>query len=1044
MKRLFLASLSVVALAVSAAPVAAKTAELPDQLELGRNGAGNPCVATPFWKEDAFKGSYTFTCRGPTANRYLGIIRSVRSSTLDAVDKLLDCGPGMAVTIPGIGPATARRCFDKLLGQETVETRFSRDGRIFSSSAIAVAQGPAEEGLRFLARVAAPNNDRGRATTATVEIGVLAPAPAINTSTAGAVANAEDALQQGLRLVRQGLHLDAARIVSDALARLPADTAPATRIDLLLLAGLADSNLRFFDSADDFFGRANALLSQNAGIPGADVLQMKSRNYAALHLINKREFGIAASALDMAGMNAAPENQPLLDTREVQKLNEAPQGGSAGSALASAWDNRSRTQLVIDAQAGWARSVALLGQNRPEEAAAALALADSSFEALRKQPIPQQQLLWLAARIERQRARMLLRGGDRTGSLASLDKAIGYLRLAEDAGDNGPALAQVQLERAAVLSGGGGSADEVLAQFDDAVTSLISADAGVGGLPAQTRSYLDALVNDAARRPDGASPERFFRALQAASTPAIARQFVELQSLIASDPALAAKVQDRQEVEREINRLRFEIASGADAAKITELEARRAELENRSLAMQNELAANGSFRQVVDTPASTAEIRAVLKPGEGYLKLSKVGGYVFGALIDANGTRIYRVARPAVEIEPLIKSVRASITGGDETVPVFSVSAANALYKLLLGPAASSIAGYSALVVDGSGVLDTLPIGVLVTDDASAATFAKNRRKDPYNYTAVSFLARKLALSTALSPRSLIVSRNLAPSKAPYPFIGFAQHQPSMVQASAGGMMVSIGTSCEVELSKVAELSRMLQPIDADELKEATAALGVPNAPEVIGAEFTDTNVRSRTDLDQFQVLHFATHGLTEGQWGCAKAPPALVTTIGESNSDGILSFEEVAQLRLDANLVVLSACDTSAGVKIGAARAAGQEDVGASLDGLVRAFLAARAQAVLSTYWPISDAGESVQLITDFYANARTNTIGGALQKAQVSLMSNRNSSHPLFWGAFVLVGDAQKSLLNGQARAALEPRGAEPQVAATPAARGMATAGR
>lgn len=1044
MKRLFLASLSIVALAVTAAPVAAKPAELPDQLELGRNGAGNPCVATPFWKEDAFKGSYTFTCRGPTANRYLGIVRAVRSSAVDTIDGLLDCGPGLAVTIPGIGPATARRCFDKLLGQETIETRFSRDGRVFSSSAIAVAQGPAEEGLRFLAGAAAPNNDRGRTTTAAVEIGVLAPSPAVNTSAAGAVANAEDALQQGLRLVRQGLHLDAARIVSDALARLPADTAPATRIDLLLLAGLADSNLRFFDSADDYFGRANALLGQNAGIPGADVLQMKSRNYAALHLINKREFGVAASALDTSGMSAAAEGQPLMDTRRVQQLNEAPNSGSAGSALASAWDNRSRTQLVIDAQAGWARSVALLGQNRPEEATAALAFADSSFEALRKQPIPQQQLLWLAARIERQRARIQLRGGDRQASLASLDKAIGYLRLAEDAGDNGPALAQVQLERAAVLSGGGGSAEEVLAQFDDAVTSLISADAGVGGLPAQTRSYLDALVNDAAQRPEGASPERFFRAMQAASTPAIARQFVELQSLIASDPALAAKVQDRQEVEREINRLRFEIASTTDATKIVELETRRTALENRSLGLQNELAANGSFRQVVDTPASMAEIRTVLKPGEGYLKLSKVGGYVFGALIDANGSRIYRVARPAVEIEPLIKTVRASITGGGENVPVFSVAGANALYKLLIGPAASRVAGYSALVIDGSGVLDTLPVGVLVTDDASASTFAKNRRKDPYNYTSVSFLARKLALSTALSPRSLIVSRNLAPSKAPYPFIGFAQHMPTPAQAVAGGTMVSIGSNCEVELSKVAELSRMLQPIDALELKEATSALGVENAPEVTGAEFTDTNVRSRTDLDQFQVLHFATHGLTEGQWGCAKAPPALVTSIGESNSDGILSFEEVAQLRLDANLVVLSACDTSAGVNIGAARAAGQEDVGASLDGLVRAFLAARAQAVLSTYWPISDAGESVQLISDFYANARNDTIGGALQKAQVSLMTNRDSSHPLFWGAFVLVGDAQKPLLSGQARAALMPKDVAPVATAAPIAAGAATVGR
>lgn len=1028
MKRAFLASLPLIALAVVSTPVSAKVAELPDQIELGRNGAGNPCTATPYWKEDAFKGSFTFTCRGALANRFLGVVRAVKSSDMQPIDALLDCGPDMAVTLPEIGGARARRCYDKMLGQETVETRFERGGKVYTASAVPVAQGPAEEGLRILAGLAAADQERTRSTTPAVEIGVLAAAPAGSSAAMGAVADAEVALQQGFRLVRQGLHLDAARVVNDALSRLPSDAAPATRIDLLLLAGLADSNLRFFDSADDYFARANGLLAQNSSIPGAEVLLQKARNYSALHLINKREFGSAASALDLGSASMARADQPLLDAANVRALNQSTAQGASGSALASAWDNRTRTQLVIDAQAGWARSVALLGQNRPEEANAALALADRSFTALRAEPIPQQQLLWLAARIERQRARLQLRGGDRDGALKSLDQAITYLRLAEDAGDNGPSLAQVQLERAAVLSRGGASTEEVLAQFDDAVTSLVSSEADIAGLPAQTRSYLDALVVDAARRPTGSSPDRFFRALQAAANPAIARQFVELQSLVSTDPALGAKVQDRQEVEREINRLRFEIASatGDDTAKIASLEARKTELENRSLAIQNELASDGTFRQVVDTPATLDEVRSVLKPGEAYLKLSKVGGYIFGALIDENGTQVYRVARPAVEVDPLVAAVRKTITGGGEKVPVFSVAGSNALYKLLTGPAAAKVARYSALVVDASGVLDSLPAGVLVADDATAAAFAKGgRRKDQYDYTGIGFLARKTALSTALSPRSLIVSRNLAPSQAPYPFIGFAQHQPVALTAQMAGQMISIGNNCEVELAKVAQLSDALSPIDASELQQATAALGVPDAPEVIGAAFTDTAVRSRTDLDQFQVLHFATHGLTEGQWACSKAPPALVTSLGDAGSDGILSFDEVAQLRLDANLVVLSACDTAAGLSATAARAGGNEQVGASLDGLVRAFLAARAHAVLSTYWPISDAGESEALIADFYRNAREETIAGALRKAQVTLMTNRDSSHPVFWGAFVLVGDGQKPLLNGQARSALNASG-------------------
>ena len=228
-------------------------------------------------------------------------------------------------------------------------------------------------------------------------------------------------------------------------------------------------------------------------------------------------------------------------------------------------------------------------------------------------------------------------------------------------------------------------------------------------------------------------------------------------------------------------------------------------------------------------------------------------------------------------------------------------------------------------------------------------------------------------------------------------------------------------------------LTQELQPIKARELVEAADALGVPNAPEMTGEAFTDTAVKARDDLNKFQVLHFATHGLTEGQWACDKAPPALVTSLGAPGSDAILSFDEVAQLKLDANLVVLSACDTSAGVSIAGARASGEEDIDASLDGLVRAFLAAQARAVLSTYWPISDAGESEALITDFYGAARTGTIQSALQTAQTKLMNSADSSHPLYWGAFFLVGDGQKPLLTGEAKVAVaQPPSPPPPIAA------------
>lgn len=1029
MNRLFVATLPLVALfgVPANAQSSADPGTLPDLIDLGRNAQGDPCTAAPNWKDPAttnpFSKSFSFTCRGSIGSRFVGIARQVRLSEIGAVDETLLCGSASEVAVPKLGEVVARRCFDKFLGQETIEIRMARGRLVYSVSAFPFAQGPAEQLLRILVSGRVVPLQPSAERTGAVALDSLAPAPTGSANLGSANAAAEAKLEQGLQLVRQGLHLDASGVAREALSRLPGDASPSTRIELLLLAGLADSNLRFFNSAESYFRQADELLESNAEIPDATLLVRKRRNYAALDLLNRRDFALAVGALDKLALTATETGQPLLDASTVRLINQSRRSDANGSDIVAIPDEAGLSQLVIEAQASWARSVALLGQNNPKDAGTALLLADRAFEQLRAQPIRQQQLLWLAARIERQRARLQLRSGDRTAALVSLDKAVNLLKEAETNGDFGPALAQTQLERAGVLSRGSADRQMVFAQFDEALTSLLNAQAATNVLPPSLGQYLDLLSSDAAQNPDGSSPDRFFRALQIAADPAVARQFIELQSLVTADPALASKVRDRQELGREIARLRFEVSGLGpnDAEKLGADNAKLVKLEDQSIAFDGQLRSNRSYVQVDNQPVSIAEVRKTLLPGEAFLKLSRINAYVFGTFIDDRGSAIFRSKLIGADVDTLVDAVRASIDGGDNTkVPIFKVAVARALFRGLTGAIGERLLGAKSLVVDASGVLDKLPIGVLVTDDASPASFAKTVRNAPYDYRAVNFLARRMPIATSLSPRSFIVSRSLASSRAPYPFIGFAQHLPAQVTAQMGGRMVSVGSGCEAELSKIAELTQQLQPINARELGEAENALGVTNAPELTGAAFTDQAIRERTDLDQFQVLHFATHGVTEGQWACSKAPPALVTSLGESGSDAILSFDEVARLRLDANLVVLSACDTSAGVSVAGSRASGQEEVGGSLDGLVRAFLAANARAVLSTYWPISDAGESEALIRDFYAAARTDTIETALQTAQLRLMTSEQSSHPLYWGAFFLVGDGQKPLLTGAAKAA------------------------
>lgn len=1042
MKARLLASLSLVA--VLAAPTAAFASrpKLPDQAELGRDSKGDPCSVQRNWGDpvikDPFADSYAMTCRGATASRQIGLFRRVKAEDYQAIAELLECGEAREATVSGLGIVRSRRCFDKQLALETIETTTQRKGYVLSASVVTTAQGPGEEGLRMLAGADLDLTDRGRTVSPVVQIAGLAPSPS-SSAALTAAADAQTSLEQGLRFVRQGLHMEASRVLNDALSRLPEDTAVPTRIELLLVSGLADSNLRFFDSAASYFASADQLLAANPGMPGGEVLSRKRRTYAALDLLNRRAFSDAVGALDRLTTRETEEGQPLLDPTMVRSLNQAAarEGDMDAEAnLVSTPDIASLSQIVIDSQANWARSVALLAQNKPKEAADALALADRNFAVLKREQVNQQQVRWLDARIERQRARLLLRNGDRQGAVAALDRAITALRAAEAGGAVGPTLAETELERAGVIARGGGSPESLLGNFEGAVNSLIAADAQGTVLPPAIEQYLDLLVDDAKKEPNGKSPERFFRALQAVGDPAIARQFVALQSVVTADPALAAKVQDQQDLEREITRLRFEIAArqASGQGSVGDLESRRSQLEGQLLTLESELQGNKAYGAVNDAPASIDEVRKVLQPGEAYFKLTKVRNYAFGMLIDAEGTQIYRVPLPLVEVDPIAARVRASIDGGGDKQPLYDVGGANALFQLLVGPVAPRMLAAKALIVDTSGPLQSLPIGVLVTDRASVQRYAATRAEAPYDYSMVNFLAKQVSISTALSPRSLIVARGLNPSAAPLPFIGFAQHLPAPTSMELAGRKIAIGNDCQVEASAIAALTRALTPITARELARASAALGLSQVAEMTDGAFTDTAVKTRTDLDQFQVLHFATHGLTEGQWGCAKSPPALVTSLGSGDSDAILSFGEIAKLRLDANLVVLSACDTAAGVTSAAGRAAGQEEAGATLEGLVRAFLAANARAVLSTYWPISNAGQSEALIEDFYGAARTGTIGEALRVAQTRLMADPASSHPVYWGAFFVVGDAQKSLLSGQARAELlsgEPRLA---AAATP----------
>ncbi len=193
-------------------------------------------------------------------------------------------------------------------------------------------------------------------------------------------------------------------------------------------------------------------------------------------------------------------------------------------------------------------------------------------------------------------------------------------------------------------------------------------------------------------------------------------------------------------------------------------------------------------------------------------------------------------------------------------------------------------------------------------------------------------------------------------------------------------------------------------PETAGELEALAHNLGASPDSLLLRGEATESNVRS-IDLEGYRVLAFATHAVVSGDLK-GLAEPALVLTppdVGTEEDDGLLTASEVATLKLDADWVILSACNTAA--------PDGTPDAEA-LSGLAKAFFYAGSRALLVSHWPVSSEA-AVELTTRMLAeHANDPGIGRAeaLRRSMLALMmdhENTDFAHPFYWAPFVIVGE-------------------------------------
>ncbi len=345
---------------------------------------------------------------------------------------------------------------------------------------------------------------------------------------------------------------------------------------------------------------------------------------------------------------------------------------------------------------------------------------------------------------------------------------------------------------------------------------------------------------------------------------------------------------------------------------------------------------------------------------------------------------------------------------------LFDLELAHELYRLLLGGVEGMTKDKKQLIVVPSGVLTALPFHALVTEKPPAPI------PDRFEgYRDAAWLIKRQAVDVLPSVTSLKLLRTSAPAgPADKPMVGFGDplfapkrdaspesRNAKSSRAVAGASYSEFWQGASIDRSKLAQALPQI-PDTAVELSAVARSLDAAPGDIHLGADASETMVK-RVPLDRYRIVYFATHGLVAGDVKGLAEPSLALSIPGRPTDldDGLLTASEIAQLKLNADWVVLSACNTIAGDKPGAE----------ALSGLARAFFYAGARALLVSHWAI-DSDAAVRLTTTTFDILRSNGRTGraeALRQAMIGYLNDPSAAenaYPAMWAPFALIGEGSK----------------------------------
>jgi len=459
-----------------------------------------------------------------------------------------------------------------------------------------------------------------------------------------------------------------------------------------------------------------------------------------------------------------------------------------------------------------------------------------------------------------------------------------------------------------------------------------------------------------------------------------------------------------------------------DAAKVTALDRLETEFPD-------------FIRFIENRPLSVDEVRTLLKPDEAVVLMRAMPDFLYVWAVNQTGElSVVRADLSSAELKRLVDGVRHSVDPGPINtlgdIPKFDAEASYALYQNILEPVRKVWGGAKILLVVPDGVLQQIPFSLLVT------SAPKERKKGTLyfeEYRNMDWLARTHSITSLPSLSSLAALRgfNTLTRTNTRKFVGFGdplftKPKKSFAEMTGSAPVLKVRSVTKVKINPVAlralpntrsfrsaSLSDLPPlPDTRDELLSIAKSIGVDADESVfLGADANEIQLFGM-DLSNVKTLAFATHGLVAGDLDGLNEPALALShpaVIGDKEGDGLLRLSEIIGLKLNADLVILSACNT-----------ASEDGSGAeAVSGLGRAFFLAGTKSLLVSHWPVHSKATTSLMSKTFENLSSDSTLGRAeaVRQARIQLIDKGtfnidgkplfSYAHPIFWAPFTLVGD-------------------------------------